>query len=413
MIQRSYKYRFYPTREQINQLAVELGHARFVWNWALDMRSKAYKRRKASLNNVSISRILTQIKSSPRYQWLCDATATCHTQKLRDLDAAFKNFFQGRARYPRFKKKLGHQSIRYQLDQRNVHRDYVAGERLRIPKLGAIKIKWSRLPQGIPKMATISVDPIGRYFVSLSVKEAVKTLPVVQSEIGIDMGIKDIVVTSKGWKSGAPKHYRRLQRKLAMAQRSLSRKTKGSKRREKQRLKVARIHAKIRDSRNDFLHKLSQKLVNENQVIGIETLNIKGMVRNRRLSKSITDSSLFELKRQLEYKAHWYGRQIESIDQWEPTSKTCSACGFKLDELNLSVREWTCPKCRTTHDRDINAAQNILHTVRSRSAQQSDRTDKFWTGIKARGGWSNPETAEVNPRPLMASRETRIHRLVR
>ena len=364
MVKKSYKFRFYPTRQQQKQLAIEFGQARFVWNWALDMRSKAYKRRTESLNAVSISRVLTRLKRSTRYAWLYDACATCHTQKLHDLDIAFKNFFAKRARYPRFKSRhRGVESIRYQLDQRNIHRDYGAGKTLRIPKLGELKIKWSQTPQGIPKMATLSRDPVGRYFVSLSVEEGIQPRARTECSVGIDLGLHDVVVTSEGWKSGAPKYYRKYERALARAQRVLSRRKKGSGRRLQQRIRVARIHLKVKDSRRDFLHKLSSKLINENQVIGIEDLCVKGMHRGW-LSKSISDTGLGEFRRQLEYKAVWYGRQLQVIDRFEPTSKTCSGCGHKLDELDLSVREWICPKCRMNHDRDINAAKNVLNTVR-------------------------------------------------
>ena len=228
MVKKSYKFRFYPTRQQQKQLAIEFGQARFVWNWALDMRSKAYKRRTESLNAVSISRVLTRLKRSTRYAWLYDACATCHTQKLHDLDIAFKNFFAKRARYPRFKSRhRGVESIRYQLDQRNIHRDYGAGKTLRIPKLGELKIKWSQTPQGIPKMATLSRDPVGRYFVSLSVEEGIQPLARTECSVGIDLGLHDVVVTSEGWKSGAPKYYRKYERALARAQRVLCRRKKG------------------------------------------------------------------------------------------------------------------------------------------------------------------------------------------
>lgn len=379
MTYRTYKFRIYPTNNQLAQLQIEFGHARFVWNWALDMRNKAYLRRGESLKYAEISRRLTQLKQSCRYRWLCDATASCHTQKLIDLDRAFKNFFEGRARYPRFKKKYATQSVRYQLDQREMPGSYVGGERLLLRKLGPVRVRWSRVPHGVPKMATVKRDAAGRYFVSLSVEETVEAKPKREGEIGVDVGIKDVVVTSDGFKSGAPKHTYRYARKLRRAQRSLSRKKMGSGRRCRQKKKVARIHARIRDSRQDFLHKLTTRLINENQVIAIEDLNVRGMLSNRSLSKAIADSSFQELRRQLAYKAEWYGRQLIVINRFEPTSKRCSRCGEVNEKLMLSDRIWTCKNCGDEHDRDVNAAINILATAGSAESE-------------ARGGCKNPET---------------------
>lgn len=363
MVQKAFKYRFYPTPKQIQQLNIEFGHARFVWNWALDMRIKAYKRREEKLNNVSISKVLTKLKQSSRYRWLQDGSSTCAIQRLRDLDAAFINFFEGRAKYPCFKKKCSAQSVRYQLDTRFNNKEFINGASLVLPKIGSVKIKITRRPSSNPKMATVSRDSAGRYFVSIVTEEPVEKLKPINKQIGVDMGVADIVVCSDGFKSGSPKHYRKHEKQLAKAQRVFSRKTKGSNRREKQRVKVAKLHAKIKDSRRDFLHNLSSKLINENQVIAIEDLNVKGMVKNRRLSKSISDIGMHELRRQLEYKADWYGRDIIVIDRWTPTSKVCSSCGSVVDNMSLSVREWTCKDCGEHHDRDINAAINILHTA--------------------------------------------------
>lgn len=376
MVQKTYKYRIYPNATQRAQLAVEFGHARFVWNWALDMRSKAYRRRGESLNVVGISKMLTKLKRCRRYSWLKEANAQCLIQKLRDQDKAFANFFAGRAKYPRFKKRHAKQSVRYQLDQRIVLNNYRAGELLKLPKLGALRVKWSRVPTGIPKMVSVSLNQAGQYHVCLSVEEPVARLPVATGAVGVDRGIKDVAVTSDGFKSGAPKYTGAYERRLAKAQRKLAKCSKGSKRRDKQRIKVAGIHNKIKNSRHDFIHKLTSMLVNENQVIGIESLNVRGMVKNRRLAKHIHDAGWHEFRRQLEYKCNWYGRKLVEIDRWVPTSKTCSGCGHVLDRLELSVRRWQCPECSVEHDRDINAAINVLHTVGS-------------TGINARGDQLN------------------------
>ncbi|QBQ56557.1 RNA-guided endonuclease InsQ/TnpB family protein [Nitrosococcus wardiae] len=356
----AYKFRFYPTPTQKRQLAIEFGHARFVWNWALETRTKAYQEHSKSLNYSGLSRKLTALKQT-ECPWLGEATASCPTQKLRDQDTAFKHFFAGRAKYPRFKKRHQTQSVRYQLDQRHVEKNFNAeSQRLKLPKLGALKLKWSRRMTGIPKMVTVSKDPAGRYFVSLVCEIEILPLPTRKNVIGVDVGVKDVVITSEGYKSGAPKYTYQYARQLKQAQRRLSKKRKGSYRRRRQQQRVARIHARIADSRRDFLHQQSSKLINENPVICLEDLNIKGMLRNRHLSKAVADCGLFELRRQMEYKAAWYGREVLIVDRWAPTSKACSECGTIHESMPLKVREWVCPDCTTRHDRDINAAINVL-----------------------------------------------------
>jgi putative transposase len=226
--------------------------------------------------------------------------------------------------------------------------------------LGTLKLKWSRKPQGIPKMVTVTKDCAGRYFVSFMCEEKIQPLPRKPNGIGVDLGIKDIVVTSKGWRSGNPRHLRLHTRTLKKVQRRLSRRVKGSQRWHQQRVIVAKVHAKVRNTRQDWLHKLSTKLIKQAGFIAMEDLNIKGMMANRRLSKTIGDVGMHELKRQLEYKAKWTGRELVQIDRWAPTSKTCSTCGTVQEAMPLLVREWTCSDCQTVHDRDINAARNIL-----------------------------------------------------
>jgi putative transposase len=237
--------------------------------------------------------------------------------------------------------------------------------------------------EGVPKMATVSRDPAGRYFVSMACEVDIQALPTRRNAIGVDVGIKDIAVTSSGWKSGCAKYTYRYARQLKIAQRRLANKQKGSARRRQQQQRVARIHARVADSRRDFLHQISSKLMNENQVICLEDLNIKGMLRNCHLSKAIADSGLYELRRQIEYKAQWYGRDIFIVDRWAPTSKTCSECGAYQAQMPLKIREWVCPDCGEIHDRDINAAKNILmfSTVGS--------TETY----KARGAVNKPRAA--------------------
>jgi putative transposase len=381
--QRAYKFRLYPTTQQKRQLAIEFGHARWVWNWALETRSKSYEERKERLNSIGLSRKLTKIKKA-QYPWLSEATSGCHTQKLIDLDKAFKNFFDKRAKYPRFKKRHQSQSIRYQLDQRHVEKNFNAESKLlRLPKLGSLKLKWSRCIEGIPKRVTVSKDPAGRYFVSMACEVDILPLPARTNAIGVDVGVKDVVVASEGWKSGAAKYTYRYARQLKIAQRRLANKQKGSARRRQQQYRVARIHARVADSRKDFLHPISSKLINENQVIGLEDLNIKGMMRSHHLSKAVADSGLYELRRQLEYKAKWHGRDIFIVDRFAPTSKTCSACGAYQQEMPLKIREWRCSDCDTHHDRDINAAKNILMFATAGSAGS----------YQARGAVNKPRAA--------------------
>ncbi len=223
-----------------------------------------------------------------------------------------------------------------------------------------LKIRWSRYFEGEPKQITVSKYPSGRYFVSFLVEEKLTQWDKNDSQIGVDLGVKDVVVSSTGFASGNPKHFANYQAKLKRLQRRLKNKEKDSNRREKARLKIAKIHAKISDCRKDFLHKLTSQLVRENQTICIETLNVKGLMANHKLAKAIADCGWGELVRQLEYKCKWHGRELIKIDQWYPSSKTCSSCGFKMDKMPLSVREWQCPSCNDVHHRDINAAKMIL-----------------------------------------------------
>ncbi len=354
---KAYKFRLYPTQEQVIQLSKEFGCARFVWNRALVEKEYAYQQWGVNLSNIDISRHITQYKKTEKYSFLNEVTSTVLTQKLIDLDKGFDNFFKGRAKFPKFKKKLHAQSIRYQLDQRQIVKNYMPGELLRLPKLGKMDIKWSQIPKGIPKMATVSKSASGKYFVSFACEVEQDLMPMTGNVVGIDVGIKDVVVTSDGFHSGAPKFTYYYQRRLRKAQRVLSRKKKGSNGWHKQRIVVAKIHEKIANSRKDFLHKLTTKLVSENDVIAAEDLNVSGMLKNRKLSKAVADVGIFELNRQLEYKAAWYGKQVVKISRWFPSTKTCSACGT-IKPMKLSERVYECG-CGLSLDRDENAAINI------------------------------------------------------
>ena len=355
---KAYKFRLQPTPEQVEQLSKEFGCARFVWNQGLIRREYAYQQWGISLSSAyDISSQITGLKKLESHEWLKEATAGALQQKLIDQDKAFDNFFKGRASFPKFKKKSHAQSIRYQMDQRQVLNNYRAGELIKLPKLGELKVKWSQVPGGIPKMVTVSKSASGKYFVSFmcEVEQALK--PVTGKVIGIDVGIKDVIVSSDGLHSGAPKFTYKYQRQLKKAGRKLSKKKKGSNGWHKQRIVVAKIHEKIANSRKDFLHKLTTNLVSENDVICVEDLNVAGMLKNRKLSKAVADVGIFELNRQIEYKAKWYGKQVVKISRWFPSTKTCSSCG-NIRIMKLSQRVYEC-ECGLIIDRDLNAAINI------------------------------------------------------
>src|SRR5574343_1932012 len=375
---KSYKFRIYPDAAQRQQLAVEFGNTRFVWNHCLDLRNKDYEAYKAAIaacdtdaikpswNYASLSRLVTEWKHG-EFPWLADSVANCLTQVLIDQDKAFQNFYRRvkngeKPGYPRFKARHNRQSVRYQLDQRKIANNYQAGEFLKLPKLGAIHVRWSQVPAGIPKMATVSKDPCGWYFVSFACEVEIQPLPLTGKTVGLDLGIKDVVVSWDGeriTKSGNPRHLKRQLKHLKRQQRRLSRMQKGSNRRRKQRRKVAKIHAHIAAMRADFLHKTTTAIVRSADVIAIEDLNVAGMVKNHCMAGAISDVGMGEFRRQIEYKSAWNGRQVVVVDRWFPSSKTCSACGSYQAKMPLSVRDWTCPDCGTKHDRDCNAAKNL------------------------------------------------------
>jgi len=277
---------------------------------------------------------------------------------LRHLDKAFKHFFEGRAKYPTFKKKQNSQSATYASNAFKWD-----GAALILAKINEpLDIHWHRaLPKDAkPSSVTVTKDCTNRYFVSILVEDSIEHLPVVNKQVGLDLGITSMVVLSTGERVGNPKFFAKDEKRLAKAQRRHAKKKKGSKNRNKARLKVARIHVRIQDRRRDYQHKLSTRIVHENQVICVESLTVKNMVKNPKLAKAISDVGWGEFVRQLEYKSEWYGRTLVKIDRFYPSSKTCSACQHVLDSLTLDIREWVCPECGTVHDRDTNAACNIL-----------------------------------------------------
>jgi putative transposase len=360
---RAYKYRFYPTDEQRIVLAQTFGCCRFVYNWGLHTRSTAYKLGQ-KLNYNALAALLPALKKE--HPWLGDVSSVTLQQSLRHLDTGFKNFFEGRAKYPTFKKKQNSQSATYAANAFKWD-----GKQLILAKMSTpLDITFHRdLPKGCkPSSVTITKDCANRYFVSMLVEDKIEPLPVVNKMVGLDLGLKSMVILSTGEAVGNPKFYAKAEKALAKAQRRHAKKKKDSKNRNKARLKVARVHARINDQRRDYQHKLSTRIIRENQVICIESLAVKNMVKNHCLAKAISDVGWGEFVRQLDYKSQWYGRTLIKIDRWYPSSKTCHDCKHVLDSLTLDVREWACPACGVVQDRDINAAKNILAEGLSASA---------------------------------------------
>ncbi|MFD5480827.1 RNA-guided endonuclease InsQ/TnpB family protein [Streptomyces hawaiiensis] len=358
-VKRAFKYRFYPTDAQAAELSRTFGCVRKVYNMALAARTEAWARQER-VNYNQTSALLTAWKKTEELAYLNDVSSVPLQQSLRHLQTAFTNFFGKRAKYPRFKsRKKSRRSAEYT----------TSGFRFREGKLTLAKmtepldIVWSRpLPQGAtPSTVTVSQDAAGRWFVSLLVEDAgVKPLPAADTAIGVDVGLDHLLTLSTGEKITNPRHERRDRARLAKAQRELSRKTKGSNNRAKARRKVAKVHARIAGRRRDHLHKLTTRLVRENQTLVIEDLTVRTMVRNRSLARAISDAAWAEFRSLLEYKAAWYGREVIAVDRFFPSSKLCSACGALQDKMPLHVRTWTCDSCGTTHDRDVNAAKNLL-----------------------------------------------------
>lgn len=357
-IKRAYRFRFNPTPEQAIVLTRTFGCARFAYNHMLRYRTDAWYKEQKRVGYHETSALLTELKKTPEHAWLNEVSSVPVQQALRHLNTAFTNFFAKRAKYPAFKSKYDKQSAEYTTSAFKWD-----GKSLKLAKMAEpLNIRWSRTLPKAAKVTTVTVskDAAGRYFVSLLCDDAASTKPAVPGKVGIDLGLSHFAILSTGEKIAAPNAFRKNEARLARLQRRLAKKQKGSNNRAKAKLKVARLHARITDTRRDFLHKLSTRLVNENQVIAIETLAVSNMQKNHCLAKSISDAGWSEFVRQLEYKAQWAGRTLIGIDRWYPSSKRCSTCGHTQGSMPLSVRTWTCPQCGTHHDRDVNAARNIL-----------------------------------------------------
>src|SRR6266536_3186572 len=355
---KAYQYRIYPTQEQAHILARTFGCCRYAYNWALRARTDAFFQRGERLSYHQLAVLLTDLKKQEETAWLFEVSSVPLQQSLRHLDRAFRNFFESRAAYPTFHKKHGVQAATYAANAFTWDGKHLTLARMETP----LDIHWSRpLPKGCqPTSVTITKDCANRYFVSILVEEEIKHLSGVNKQVGLDLGLKSMVITSDGHSSGNPTFFAQDEKKLAKAQRRHAKKQKGSQNRRKAQLKVARIHARIADRRRDSQHKLSTEIIRENQVVCVESLSVKNMVQNHKLAKAISDVGWSEFVRQLAYKAERYGRTLIKIDTWYPSSQRCFDCGYVLDSLALDIRQWTCLECGVAHDRDLNAAKNIL-----------------------------------------------------
>jgi putative transposase len=358
VVKRAYKYRFYPTQQQADLLNRTFGCVRYVYNRALAERSRAWTQEQRRVTFAETCRMLTAWKNEPDTAWLYEVSNVALQQGLQHLQQAYVNFWGKRAKYPTFKSKRKSRASATFTTSGFSYRD----GRIKLAKTTEpLDIAWSRpLPDGAaPSTVTVSRDAAGRWHISILVEATVAALPPLAAQVGVDAGITSLVTLSTGEKVTNPKHEKRDRDRLALVQRRLAKKEKGSANRAKARVKVARIHARITDRRRDVLHKLSTRIIRENQTVVIEDLTVRNMVRNRSLARAISDASWSELRRQLEYKADWYGRTVIAIDRFYPSSKTCSSCGVIVAALPLNVREWTC-RCGAAHDRDVNAAKVIL-----------------------------------------------------
>ncbi|GLX03342.1 RNA-guided endonuclease TnpB family protein [Microbispora sp. NBRC 16548] len=370
----AYKVRVYPTAEQAAVLNRTFGCVRLVWNTVLAWRQARYRAEGVRTSYAQTDRYLTELKRDGGHDFLYEVSSVPLQQALRHQHTAFANFFAGRARYPRYKSRHGRQSATY---TRSAFR--WRDGRLFLAKMDepiAFVWSWPEVdPATInPATVTVSRDSDGRWYVSLAVEAETgpEPLPVTDVDVGVDLGVSDFAVLSTGEKIPNPRHLERKARNLARYQRRMTRKQRGSSNRAKAKARVARAHTKVRDARADFLHRTSTRLVRDHDLIVIEDLNVTGMVRNRSLARVISDCGWGEFRRQLGYKTARAGRRLVVIDRWFPSSKTCSACGHLLATLSLSTRHWTCPGCGTRHDRDVNAAKNILAAGRAVSACGAD-----------------------------------------
>ncbi len=386
-IKRTYRYRIYPNSEQRQELARTFGCSRWVYNWALETKTKAYYQDEESLSFTDLSSRLTSKKKEEETEWLSEVSAVTLQQSLRNLNQAFTNFFEGRAEYPSFKSKKAGQTARYVGTAFDI-REENGKRKLRLSKMpGLINIRWSRELPSEPSSCTVTKNAAGQYHVCFVCTEEVRRLPRVNGEggdlefVGVDLGIESLAVLSTGEKVGNPRWFENEYKRLRCEQQKLSRKEKGSNNWERQRKRVAKVHQRIQDRRKDFIEKLTTRLVEKFDVIVVEDLSVKNMQQNGKLARHITQAGWSQIVRRLRDKCKWYGRTLVIADKWFPSSQRCSECGHVDGKKSLDVRDWTCDECGTCHDRDINAAKNL-----SRVGQ---------TRIQAPGDLGKPDAFEV------------------
>jgi putative transposase len=384
-IKRTYRYRLYPSEAQKAELARTFGCSRWVYNWALETKTKAYYQDEESLSFTDLSSRLTSKKKEEETEWLSEVSAVTLQQSLRNLNQAFTNFFEGRAEYPSFKSKRGDQTARYVGTAFDI-REENGKRKLRLSKMpGLINIRWSRELPSEPSSCTVTKNAAGQYHACFVCTEEVELLPRVNGEdgdlefVGVDLGIESLVTLSTGEKVGNPRWFENEYERLRREQQKLSRKEKGSNNWERQRQRVAKVHQRIQDRRKDFIEKLTTRLVENFDVIVVEALSVKNMQQNSNLARHIGQAGWGQIVRRLRDKCKWYGRTLVIADKWFPSSQRCSACGHVDGKKPLDVRDWTCSECGEHHDRDINAAKNLSRVGQTRiqAPGQLDKTDAF------------------------------------
>ena len=375
-LQKGFKFRLYPNQEQEALLAIHFGNKRFIYNWGIDQSRERFP------GYTTLANQLPDMKRNAEFAWLKATHSQVLQQALIDLGEAYQNFFDKRAGYPRFKGKRAKQSIRYPQPKA----DWISADQRRIylPKVGWVKVKIHRPLEGVMKFLTVTRTKSGQYFVSINVEVETKAPEVIGGEVGLDVGLCDFVTLSTGEKVGPKEHLRKAERQRRRLARWLSRKQPCSRNHEKARLRLARLDAHIANQRKDFHHQLSYRLVREHSLIALEDLHVRGMMANHRLARSIGDAGWSAFAEMLAYKGKWYGCQVVRVDRWYPSSRTCSKCGIIAERLPLNIRNWECPECGTIHDRDVNAAVNILN-----------QATVGVTGSNACGQHVRPGTAEA------------------